>query len=216
MATRVRRTIARRRYTDRVGASPMELDSTRIDWASLEAAFCYRAPDRRAYFDVATGQVPVVHEVAGVGVEPPSRITAEPGRFLLIEPMPARDQHGWITGFIDSLEPGELREELLRAVAGAGAFRLFKQVLRAHHREVQRWFRFRSALLRPHIVAWLRSRGVGVALPRIVLQPPAAIEPGGEAELRLRQTAHAQLDVLPDAALDLAVSYLHYRLRSPA
>lgn len=198
----------------------MEIDPTRIDWAGLEAAFCYRAPDRRAFFDLATGQVPIVHEVAGGGGET-SRIAGEPDRYVLIEPLPAREQHGWITGFIASLEDGALREALVRAIAGAGAFRLFKQVLRAHHREVQRWFRYRSTLLRPHIVAWLAARGVVIA-PRVVgtpsaaPQPLVAIEPGGATESLLRQTAHVQLDRLPDAALDLAVSYLRYRLRTTA
>lgn len=187
----------------------MELDSTRIDWASLESAFCYRAPDRCAYFDLGSGQVVVVREGAGEGAEALARVSAEPGCFLLVEPLPAREQHGWITGFIGSLEQGPLREELGRAIAGPGAFRLFKQILRAHHREVQRWFRFRSTRLRPHIVAWLKARGV------VIILPPASSERAGTSEAWLRQCAHARLEGLPDAALDLAVSYLRHRAGPP-
>lgn len=199
-------------------AGPIEIDATRIDWSSLEAAFCYRAPDCRAYLDIATGQVPIIRDATGEGAVMLARIASEPGRYLLVEPMPARDQHGWISSFIASLEDEVLRAELSRAVAGPGAFRLFKQVLRAHHREVQRWFRFRSALLRPRIVAWLRSHGLVSATPAAAPPrpaPPPTPENQPVDEALMRQIAHAHLDSLPDTALDLAISYLRYRLRPP-
>lgn len=199
-------------------AGPVEIDATKIDWSSLEAAFCYRAPDCRAYLDLVTGQVAIIREATGDSATIMARIAADPGRYLLVEPLPARDQHGWINSFIASLEDEALREELSRAVAGPGAFRLFKQVLRAHHREVQRWFRFRSALLRPQIVVWLRSHGLVSATPAAASPRPEPPRPSSlpSSEALLRQLAHAHLDSLPDTALDLAISYLRYRLQSPA
>lgn len=192
----------------------MEIDPTRIDWASLEAAFCYRAPDRRAYLDLASGQVAILREGEPASSGTLARIVAEPGRFLGIESVPAREQHGWITGFIASIEDAALRESLGRAVAGPGAFRLFKQQLRAHPDEVQRWFRVRSALLRPHIVAWLQANEVRLtAAPAVTTRPP---DGGDASEGRQRRFAHAQLDALPDAALDLAVSYLRFLVRTSA
>jgi len=44
------------------GAGPNYIDPARLDWSSLEAAFCYRAPDCRAFLRLATGQVPVIRD----------------------------------------------------------------------------------------------------------------------------------------------------------
>ncbi len=59
------------------------------------------------------------------------------------------DIHEWsiMEDFSRSVEHDRIREELLRAIQGAGAFRCFKDTLRRHRIEAA-WFAFRTEALR--------------------------------------------------------------------
>ena len=77
--------------------------------------------------------------------------------------------------FVSSVADPPLRERLLIAIDGKGAFRRFKDVLLAFPAERERWFVYRSEVLHFHIQTWvehtkIRSpthhRGVGSSSPR--------------------------------------------------
>jgi len=61
---------------------------------------------------------------------------------------------GW-NGFVNLVQDQALRERLMVAIDGKGAFRRFKDVLLAFPAERERWFAHRSELLHLHIQTWL-------------------------------------------------------------
>ena len=65
------------------------------------------------------------------------------------------DVHEWaiMQDFSRSLESERIREDLLHAIHGAGAFRNFKETLRRHRIELA-WFAFRADALRQIALNW--------------------------------------------------------------
>ncbi len=148
-----------------------------IDWEALEDAFENNAPEVHSYLHVVTGEV--LRVVDGIAdPEMHARIAADTV-YLRIEPVSSREQYRWMERFIPMVEAGELRERLMRAIDGKGAFRRFKDVLMAHAAERERWFAFRSERLRVFMEAWLTAHAL-TAAPRPA--PPPVVEPSG-AEL---------------------------------
>ena len=69
---------------------------------------------------------------------------------------------GWSASSASVSDP-PLRERLLIAIDGKGAFRRFKDVLLAFPAERERWFAYRSELLHFHIQTWLDHMKIEVA-----------------------------------------------------
>jgi hypothetical protein len=62
--------------------------------------------------------------------------------------------------FCLEVEDEDLREELLTAIRGRGAFRMFREVV--NRRGIQdSWHRFRRAVLERIAVEWLEAHGIG-------------------------------------------------------
>ena len=61
--------------------------------------------------------------------------------------------------FSRSLEPDGIREELLQAIHGAGAFRNFEDALRRHRIE-SAWFAFRGEALRQIALNWCEENHI--------------------------------------------------------
>ena len=119
--------------------------------------------DWRAFYDPETGEV---HEVSlplisaaedGIeGLDVPKwqepewelakRIAASP-RMLRLPRQFDLDEWEIMSEFSSSVNKNSVREELLDAIHGRGAFRSFKSAIRRHHIE-QDWFDFRDQALR--------------------------------------------------------------------
>jgi hypothetical protein len=71
------------------------------------------------------------------------------------------DVHEWaiMQDFSRSLESERIREDLLHAIHGAGAFRYFKDTLRRHRIE-SAWFAFRSQALRQIALNWCEENHI--------------------------------------------------------
>jgi hypothetical protein len=71
------------------------------------------------------------------------------------------DVHEWsiMQDFALSMESGEIREALLNAIHGGGAFRHFKYALRVHHIE-SAWFEFRTDALRRVAIDWCKTNHI--------------------------------------------------------
>jgi uncharacterized protein UPF0158 len=69
--------------------------------------------------------------------------------------------HEWaiIQDFSDSVESDRIREDLLNAIHGRGAFRMFKDTLRRHRIE-SAWFPFRAEALRQIAIRWCKEHHV--------------------------------------------------------
>jgi hypothetical protein len=81
------------------------------------------------------------------------------GRFLKL---PTKfEVHEWaiMEEFSEPVESGRIRNELLHAVHGAGAFRNFKDTLRRHRIE-KAWFAFRAEALREIAIDWCEENDV--------------------------------------------------------
>jgi Uncharacterised protein family (UPF0158) len=76
--------------------------------------------------------------------------------------LPTRfEVHEWaiMQDFSRSLESERIREDLLHAIHGAGAFRYFKDTLRRHRIE-SAWFAFRSQALRQIALNWCEENHI--------------------------------------------------------
>jgi uncharacterized protein UPF0158 len=71
------------------------------------------------------------------------------------------DIHDWaiMQDFARSVESERIREDLLDAIHGAGAFRHFKSTLR-HHRIESAWFAFRTEALRQIAIDWCEENAI--------------------------------------------------------
>jgi hypothetical protein len=71
------------------------------------------------------------------------------------------DVHEWdiMRRFSESIDDDEIRNELLRAIHGSGAFRYFKDsVCRRDLRD--RWFKFRDEALEQIAIEWCKENGI--------------------------------------------------------
>lgn len=71
------------------------------------------------------------------------------------------DVHEWeiMQDFSRSVESGSIREDLLRAIHGAGAFRNFKDTLQRYRIE-SAWFAFRTEALRQIALDWCEENDI--------------------------------------------------------
>src|SRR5262249_31842212 len=132
--------------------------------------------ESRNYLDKETGEVTTISfEVTALveagespdtlpGWQQPEFKTAQlihetTGRFLAL---PSKfDVHEWqiMEEFASSVEDEVLRDELLSAIHGRGAFRYFKDLI--HRRGVKEdWYEFRAEALREIAVDWLEENGL--------------------------------------------------------
>lgn len=158
--------------TDLSGGEPRSeaIVDVAVDWEALEDAFENNAPEVHSYLHLGTGEVlRVVDGIADPQMH--SRIAAD-AAYVRVEPVSSREQYRWMERFIQMLDPGDLRDELVLAIDGRGAFRRFKDVLMVNATERERWFAFRSERLRVFMEAWLEAHALR-AVPRVAPSAPA-------------------------------------------
>jgi hypothetical protein len=71
------------------------------------------------------------------------------------------DVHEWaiMEDFARSVESTRIREELLHAIHGKGAFRMFKDAIRRHNVE-SAWFEFRAEALKQIAIEWCEENQI--------------------------------------------------------
>lgn len=170
-----------------------------VDWWTLELAFGHVVPGHHAYLDRTTGEVVSVQEELPEAREAQRRITDAGDRYLRLEPVSSRDQHRWMVRFLPTVADLALRARLGAAIAQAGAFRAFKEILQSVPDERDRWFAYRKQMLRVHIERWLAEHGIHAGTAADLEQRAG---PG------LRRSSHALLDGLPASDLPTAIAFL--------
>lgn len=175
-------------------------------WSDLELAFCNTQPGIHRYLDLVEGRVVTVTLGSSTEAATLRWVGAAPERFVRVESISSREQHEWMTRFIATVEDPQQRERLHQAVLSPGPFRRFKAVLRDIPCERLRWSQLRAALLREHVEAWLRLRGISLHESSTTQAEPAAAADANE----LRRLAAEQLERLSRDALDHAVGFLRY------
>lgn len=195
-----------------------------ISWESLEDAFENNAHEVHSYLHLDTGEViRVVDGVADPTMH--SRIMSDP-LYLRVDPVSSREQYRWMEHFIAEVEEPELKEMLLAAIDGKGAFRRFKDVLIGYPVDRERWFTFRSARLRECMEGWLLAHDIKcVERPEWKVPSAEEVQAQGEGDAasenvprRKRvpgyEAARARLreltELLPAHELDAAVAFLEF------
>jgi hypothetical protein len=175
-----------------------------VDWEALEDAFENNAPEVHSYLHIETGEV--LRVVDGIAdPETHARIASDP-EYMRIEPVSSREQYRWMERFIPLVQETELRQKLLHAIDGKGAFRRFKDVLMSYVAERERWFAFRSERLRVFMEAWLGGHSLQpITRPAFVptdARPAPGVVPsectGGGRRLRGAEQLRKQLRDIAD------------------
>ena len=200
-----------------------------VAWEALEDAFENNAPEVHSYLNLDNGDV--IRIVDGVA-EPSmhTRIASDPD-YLLVDPVSSREQYRWMERYIATVEEPDLRQKLVGAIDGKGAFRRFKDVLMGFPVERERWFTFRSERLRSAMQTWLDAHSLeSVAREAWEVPSAEAVADAVEREEKARparktRTAHADaarqrlrelVELLPVRELDMALEFLEFlRERRP-
>lgn len=154
-----------------------------IDWAALEAAFENHAPDVRSLLDRADGRIVTILGDGDEADPVVRRARTQPDSFVLIEPVPSREQYRMMERFIETVTNGALKERLADSIVGKGAFRRFKDIIGRYPEERKRWFAFRDVLLHRHILDWLKQHKLEIQeMPAWSLELPDKPTPEGEHE----------------------------------
>ncbi|HVR60336.1 MAG TPA: UPF0158 family protein [Polyangia bacterium] len=190
-----------------------------MNWSDLEIAFERNSPDQESFLDLENGDLLAIIEGEPDAAARRARVAANPNRFLRVDPASSREQYRWMERFVASVSEPALRERLLIAIDGKGAFRRFKDVLLAFPAERERWFSYRSELLHFHIQTWLDHMKIEVAnqppwghvaQPSEPAELPRAIPTGEAPGEILRRQARDLLDEIPAAELPSALAFLEF------
>jgi hypothetical protein len=198
------------------------------DWAALETAFEHNAPETHSYLDLETGQVLTINDTRPEDDEKRQQIRRSNGRFVHLDPASSREQYRWMERFVQSVEDPALRERLILAIDGKGAFRRFKDVLLSYPVERDRWFQYRGNLLHIYINGWLNGKDIELGEnppwgdpeqppePDIPLEKPIGTRGEGPTE-SLRRQARELVEALPALELPAVIAYLKFlRDKSPS
>lgn len=190
-----------------------------INWSDLEIAFERNSPDQESFLDLENGDLLSIAEGEPDAAARRTRVANNPERYLRIDPASSREQYRWMERFVGAVQDLPLRERLLVAIDGKGAFRRFKDVLLAFPAERERWFAYRSELLHLHIQTWLDHLQIEASNPppwgRVVAraesQEVAHVMPAGESPGEiLRRQARELIDEIPAAEMPTAIVFLEF------
>lgn len=191
-----------------------------VNWSDLEIAFERNSPDQESFLDLETGDLLSITEGEPDAASRRAKVAGNPERYLRVDPASSREQYRWMERFVGSVADDALRDRLLVAIDGKGAFRRFKDVLLAFPAERERWFAYRSDLLHYHMQTWVDHMKIETANPPPWGQVQAPAEPtslpkaatgGGEAPGEiLRRQARELLDEIPAAELPSALAFLEF------
>jgi hypothetical protein len=198
------------------------------DWTAMETAFEHNAPETHSYLDLKTGQVVTIVDSRPEDEEKRQLIRKTEGRFVHLDPASSREQYRWMERFVQSVADDALRERLILAIDGKGAFRRFKDVLLSYPVERDRWFTYRANLLHIYINGWLDAQDILLGEPApwgdpdqppepdIPLEKPIGQRGEGPTET-LRRQARELVDTLPALELPALIAYIRFLCdRSPS
>ena len=134
----------------------------RVDLEELRFAMEDASYEHRYFLDTETGEMVLVSEFFDdeeTGQQLEQIEKAEPGRYLQVPRAESREGYEDMQDFIDTVSDEHVRELLDVAIQGKGAFRRFKDMLRGHPAEQQRWFEFQAARMDARAREWLAEEG---------------------------------------------------------
>jgi hypothetical protein len=191
-----------------------------VNWTDLETAFERNSPDTESFLDLRSGEVVTLTQGAIDYAEQRARVQGGGDQFLRVDPAASREQYKWMERFVAHVTDEALRERLIIAIDGKGAFRRFKDVLLNYPTERERWFSYRADLLHWNMQKWLEKEQIepkeappwGTAPEpveeEVVLErPQQGAEGPGEI---LRRQAKELIDQIPAVELSAAIAFLDF------
>ena len=152
----------------------MKRKPIKIDWEELESAFDSQQEDLVYYLDLVTGQVILEGEGEEDDFEDdengldsahdePAVPRNETSR-LYVEPPGDEDEVTWMEGFADEIEAADaaFAERIRQALDGDEPHDGFRDALRAHAEQRDRWFAYRADRLHEVIDGWLDQHQVAM------------------------------------------------------
>ena len=150
-----------------------------------------------------------------------SKVQTDGDNFLQIEPVSSREQYKWMERFVTGVTDEPLKERLIIAIDGKGAFRRFKDVLLNYPVDRERWFSYRGDLLHWYMARWLERESIEAKEAPTWGEPPEPVDtevvlerpvpPVGEGPGEiLRRQAKELIDQVPAVELPAAIAFLDF------
>ncbi|MEK6607874.1 MAG: UPF0158 family protein [Myxococcota bacterium] len=167
----------------------------------------------------STGEVLAVIEGTDDAERLRAAVADDADDYIQVEPCSSREQYRWMERFVPTVSDPDLRQRLLIAIDGKGAFRRFKDVLLSYPVERERWFTYRSQWLRFHINRWIARLQLSVAesAPWGDVEPPPAPEPLPRPSVpaesigdAMRKRVRDAVELLPTGELPAALVFLEF------
>jgi len=126
------------------------------------------------YLDLETGAVRWREGEEGEreGAEEADEALEQPGRYVPVPRMEGHEAYAGMQDFAAGVEDDNVRERLLIALDGEGAFGRFRRVVAADRELEARWHAARQSALLERALRWLATLGIDPVYE--LLQPPAA------------------------------------------
>jgi hypothetical protein len=147
-----------------------------VRWDALANAFENNSADVKSYLRLETGEV--FRAVAGIARTEILREISSSDDYVRIDPIRSREQYRWMDQFVASVEDDTLREALLGAMDGGGAFKRFKVALLDWPEERECWYAFRATRVRAFMEAWLLGRDILAVDERAPISEVRELRPG--------------------------------------
>jgi hypothetical protein len=196
------------------------MHKVKINWTDLEIAFERNSPEIESYLDLTTGEVLSIVAGEADSADKRARVIANGHNFARVDPASSREQYGWMEKFVSVVEDEALRERLVIAIDGKGAFRRFKDVLLSYPAERERWFNYRGDLLHFQMQGWLKQLEIEPIEPPPWGEVPPPAEPeaaphpivphGGAPGDLLRRQAGEIIEAIPAVELPSAIAFLEF------
>lgn len=144
-----------------MGEDRLEVDLEELCWAYEDSYL-----GNSYYLDLETGEVLFFSDnLIGMegGPEGIEEIEDEIGeRYIGLPRTFPQEGYRDMEEFIESLEEEDLKEKLYIAIDGRGAFGRFKDVLKHHPDERERWFEFKGARTEKRVKEWLEAENIDI------------------------------------------------------
>lgn len=148
------------------------LDLDQVDLGELCMALEDNSPEHGWWLDPRSGELELWSEFGDAADEE----HPEERGLIAVDPVGSAESYGDMEDFAAREPDARARDLLLRAIAGRGAFRRFKETLLEFPELREGWFRFHDARMERRAIVWLTDHD---------------LVPGGAAERALAQSEPA-------------------------
>jgi predicted nucleotidyltransferase len=132
------------------------LDPDRLDLGELCMALEDNSPEHAWWLDPRSGELELWSEFG----DTPDEEHPEARGLVFVEPVDSAESYSDMEDFAARAPDPRARDLLLRAIAGRGAFRRFKDTLLEFPELREAWFRFHDAQMQRRAILWLEEGGL--------------------------------------------------------